>query len=92
MNVEGSNIRVKFDYVGGGLAARGGKPLDWFKIAGEDRKFVDAVAKIDGDSITVSSKTVEKPVAVRFGWDQVAEPNLANIEGLPASAFRTDRW
>jgi sialate O-acetylesterase len=92
MSVEGANIRVKFDYVGGGLAARSGKPLDWFKIAGEDRKFVDAVAKIDGDSILVSSTAVAKPVAVRFGWDQLAEPNLANIEGLPASAFRTDRW
>jgi sialate O-acetylesterase len=92
MSVEGLNIRVKFDYVGGGLAGRGAKPLNWFKIAGEDRKFVDAVAKIDGDSILVSSTQVAKPAAVRFAWDQVAEPNLANIEGLPASAFRTDRW
>jgi sialate O-acetylesterase len=92
MSVDGSKIRVKFDHVGGGLAARDGKPLKWFTVAGEDQKFVDAQAKIDGDAIVVSAPNVEKPVAVRFGWDQVADPNLANIEGLPASAFRTDRW
>lgn len=92
MSVEGSSIRVKFDHVGGGLAARNGKPLDWFTIAGEDKKFVDATAKIDGDSIVVSASQVASPVAVRFAWSQIAEPNLANIEGLPASAFRTDRW
>jgi sialate O-acetylesterase len=92
MSVDGSSIRVKFDHVGGGLSERDGKPLTWFTIAGEDRKFVDAVAKVEGDSIVVSSTKVEKPVAVRFAWDQVADPNLTNIEGLPASAFRTDRW
>jgi sialate O-acetylesterase len=92
MVADGSKIRVKFDHVGGGLAARDGKALTWFAVAGEDKKFVDAQAKIDGDSIVVSASGVEKPVAVRFAWDQIADPNLVNIEGLPASAFRTDRW
>jgi sialate O-acetylesterase len=92
MSIEGSNIRVKFDHVGGGLSARDGKPLTWFTIAGEDKKFVDATAKIDGDSIVVSASEVTKPAAVRFAWSQIAQPNLSNIEGLPASAFRTDRW
>lgn len=92
MKIDGSKIRVKFDHVGGGLVARNSKPLDWFKIAGDDKKFVDAEATIDGDSVIVSSPKVEKPVAVRFAFDQVAEPNLQNVEGLPASAFRTDKW
>jgi sialate O-acetylesterase len=92
MDVEGSSIRLKFNDVGGGLAARDGKPLNWFTIAGEDHKFVDAVAKIEADSIVVSATSVAKPVAVRFAWNQDAEPNFANIEGLPASAFRTDKW
>jgi sialate O-acetylesterase len=92
MTIDGSKIRVKFDHVGGGLVARNGKPLDWFQIAGDDKKFVDAEAIIDGDSVIVSSPKVEKPVAVRFAFDQVAEPNLQNVEGLPASAFRTDKW
>jgi sialate O-acetylesterase len=92
MSVEGSKIRVKFDHIGGGLVARNSKPLDDFQIAGDDKKFVDAEAIIDGDSVIVSSPKVTKPVAVRFGFDDVAAPNLQNIEGLPASAFRTDKW
>ena len=55
MSIDGSSIRLKFDSVGGGLTARDGKALDWFTIAGEDKKFVPATAKIDGDSIVVSS-------------------------------------
>jgi sialate O-acetylesterase len=92
MTVEGSKIRIKFDHVGGGLVARNNKPLDWFTIAGDDKKFVDADAIIDGDSVIVSAPKVTKPVAVRFAFNQVAEPNLQNVEGLPASAFRTDKW
>jgi sialate O-acetylesterase len=92
MSIDGTKIRVKFEHVGGGLVARNGKPLDWFKIAGDDKKFVDAEAIIDGDSVIVSSSKVPKPVAVRYAFDQIAEPNLQNIEGLPASPFRTDKW
>ena len=56
------------------------------------RSFVPAQAEISGGTVTVSSPEVKKPVAVRFGWDQIAEPNLANAAGLPASPFRTDKW
>jgi sialate O-acetylesterase len=92
MSVEGTKIRVKFDHVGGGLRSRDGKPLNWITIAGVDKKFVDASAQIEGDSLLVSSPQVATPVAVRFAWSEVAEPNLENNEGLPASAFRTDHW
>ncbi len=92
MAVEGKAIRVRFDHADGGLASRDGKPLTWFQVAGEDRKFVDAKAEIDGDSLLVSSDTVARPVAVRFGWHEEAEPNLINKAGLPASPFRTDSW
>ncbi|HEV3005255.1 MAG TPA: hypothetical protein VGX78_12385, partial [Pirellulales bacterium] len=84
--------RVTFDHAAGGLVARGDKPLSWFSIAGEDKKFVDATAKIEGDSVIVSATSVAKPVAVRFGWNQAAEPNLCNQAGLPAVPFRTDTW
>jgi len=90
--VEGGKIRVKFDHVGSGLAARDDKPLSHFQIAGEDRKFVDATATIDNDTIVVAAESVTEPVAVRFGWNEIAEPNLMNKEGLPASSFRTDNW
>ena len=92
MTVEGNKIRLKFKHTGGGLVAEGGKPLSHFTIAGEDQKFVPATAEIDGDTVVVSSPDVAKPVAVRFGWDQNAEPNLFNKAGLPASPFRTDDW
>jgi sialate O-acetylesterase len=92
MKVEGSKIRIAFDHVGGGLASRDGKPPSWFQIAGEDRKFVEAKAEIDGDAVVVSSEQVSRPVAVRFGWNELAEPNLMNKDGLPASPFRTDGW
>ena len=89
--VEGDKIRVKLNHTGGGLVAKGGD-LTHFTIAGEDEKFVDAKAVIDGNTVVVSSDQVKKPVAVRFGWTDTAEPNLFNKEGLPASPFRTDEF
>lgn len=87
--VEGDKVRVCFDFVGGGLVAKDGE-LTYFTIAEEGKDFVAAKAVIDGDCIVVSSNEVKKPVAVRFGWENSAEPNLFNKEGLPASPFRTD--
>ena len=92
MAVEGNTIRLSFDATGSGLISRDEAPLTWFEIAGEDKEFVEAQATIDGDTLIVSSETVENPVAVRFGWHQSAEPNFVNKEGLPASPFRTDSW
>ncbi len=92
MKVEGSRIRIRFDHVGGGLISSNGKPLDWFTVAGTGRKFVEAKAEIDGDSIMVWNDDISRPIAVRFGWSMKAESNLMNKEGLPASAFRTDDW
>ena len=87
-----AKIRIHFDSTGGGLASRDGKPLDHFTIAGEDKKFVEAKAAIDGKSVLVWSDAVAIPLAVRFGWRQDADPNLMNKEGLPACCFRTDKW
>ncbi len=92
MQVEDNAIRISFDHVGSGLVSRDGESLTWFQIAGEDQQFVEAEATIDGDTVVVSSDSVESPVAVRFGWNQIAEPNLMNKEGLPTSPFRTDSW
>ncbi len=67
--------------------------LHWFQIAGADQKFVDAEAKIDGDSVVVSSPQVSAPVAVRYAWDDYPDTaNLYNSAGLPAAPFRTDSW
>jgi sialate O-acetylesterase len=67
--------------------------LHWFQIAGADEKFVDADAKIEGDSVVVSSAQVPKPVAVRYAWDDYPDgANLYNAAGFPAAPFRTDQW
>ncbi len=91
MRIEGNKIRIFFDHVGSGLVAKGEK-LTGFAIAGEDRKFVWANAKIEGNTVVVWSEQVPKPVAVRYGWADNPDCNLYNKEGLPASPFRTDDW
>lgn len=87
-------IRVTFDQAGAGLKARDGGPLKRFEIAGADKVWYWADAKITGtDSVIVSSSDVKQPVAVRYAWASNPEgANLVNSEGLPASIFRTDEW
>ena len=87
--VAGDTLRVTFDHIGGGLVSRDGKPLDWFEIIDADEGgFVKADARIEGDSVILSAPGVKHPVAIRFAWSGLAEPNLMNREGLPAGAFR----
>ena len=92
MKVEDSKIRLSFAHVGGGLKSRDGKPLSEFEITAADDKFVPAEATIDGDTVVVEAKEVASPTQVRFGWRNVANPNLVNKEGLPASPFQTSNW
>jgi sialate O-acetylesterase len=89
MKIEGNKVVLNFTHVGTGLEARGGE-LKGFTIAGADKKFHNAQAKIEGDKVIVWSDAVEKPVAVRYGWANFPVVNLWNKEGLPASPFRTD--
>lgn len=91
MKIEGNIIRLKFSHAGGGLVAKDGA-LKYFAIAGTDKKFVWADAKIEGDTVIVSSPAVTAPVAVRYAWaDNPEGCNLYNAAGLPAAPFRTDK-
>ncbi len=81
---------LKFDHADGGLVSKGGGPLNWFTVAGADGKFISAEAKIVGDTVEVSAAGIARPVAVRFAWDETAQPNFFNGAGLPAEPFRTD--
>jgi sialate O-acetylesterase len=92
MRTKGNKIILEFEHVGGGLIAKGGEPLKGFAVAGADRKFVLADAKIDGDTVVISSGKVSEPVAVRYAWANNPVCNLYNKEDLPASPFRTDDW
>ena len=91
MKIDGERVRIHFQHTGGGLEAHGG-PLKGFTIAGSDHIFHWAEARIEGDTIVVSSPEVKAPVAVRYAWASSPECNLYNKEGLPASPFRTDDW
>ncbi|NLF38253.1 sialate O-acetylesterase [bacterium] len=90
--VKGSNVVVSFTHLGGGLATRDGGALKGFAIAGEDKTFVWADARIDDGRVVVSAPGVAKPAAVRYSWANNPIGNLINKEGLPATSFRTDDW
>ena len=91
-SIDGDKIIINFSNVGSGLATSDGEELSEFAIAGADKKFVWAKAKIDGDKVVVSSDAVKDPKFVRYAWaDDPVNPNLINKEGLPASPFRTDQ-
>jgi sialate O-acetylesterase len=91
MKIEGKQIRLSFAHVEGGLTVRGTE-LKGFVIAGADKKFVWAKAKIEGSSIVVWSDDVTAPVAVRYDFANNPQGTLYNKVGLPAFPFRTDDW
>jgi sialate O-acetylesterase len=85
--------RVSFDHLGDGLAFKHGEALQGFAVAGKDKVFHWATAKIDGDTVVLHSDKVTAPVAVRYGWARRRTwANLFNKDGLPALSFRTDKW
>lgn len=93
MTVEGGKAIVKFDHVGGGLDTFDVRELIGFTIAGDDKTFVDAAAKIVAkDTIEVSADSVASPVAVRYAWADNPIANVQSTEGLPMTPFRTDDW
>ena len=87
----GNKLFVEFDpkSIGGGLIA-GETGLTGFEIAGSDKKFVSANAKIVGDEILLSSRLVPNPVYVRYAWSDGAAASLFNNEGLPLGTFTSE--
>lgn len=92
MRIEGGEIRVRFTHVGSGLEVHNGEVLRGFAVAGADRIFHWAEARVDGDTVIVSSRDVPSPLAVRYAWGDSPSCNLFNKDGLPASPFRSDDW
>ena len=89
--INGNAITISFTSIGSGLVANDGEELREFAIAGADKKFVWAKAKIEADKIIVSSDAIVNPMYVRYAWADNPDVNLYNKEGLPASPFRTDQ-
>lgn len=92
--VKANKIILTFDDVGTGLKIKTGDKLNEFAIAGDDKKFIWADAKIVGkNKVEVWSDKIPKPVAVRYAFNNNPKnPNLTNDSGLPAGPFRTDNW
>ena len=87
-------VEIAFDHADGGPVSRAtGDEVVGFAVAGEDRRFVWAHARIEGSRVVVWSEQVPQPVAVRYAWsNSPPTPSLYNGEGLPAAPFRTDDW
>ncbi len=93
MEKKGDKIVLTFDHVGPGLYAFDTPEPKGFAIAGADKKFVWAKAKIVGkDKVEVSADGVSDPVAVRYAWADNPVCNLYSRDGLPVDPFRTDDW
>lgn len=93
MKVRGQKVVLSFSETGGGLTISDGAALEGFALAGADRHFVWAKARIQKNKVTVQCAAVKQPQALRYAWaDNPAGANLCNKEGLPASPFRTDNW
>jgi len=89
MKIDGNRMILSFTNTGSGLSTKGGDELRHFAIAGTDKEFVWAKAKIEGHKVIVWNDDIATPVAVRYGWaDNPEGANLYNKEGLPASPFR----
>jgi sialate O-acetylesterase len=93
MERQGSRVVLKFDYVGNGMDSYDTRVLKGFAIAGKDRKFHWADARIvSKDTIEVWSDEVTDPVSVRYAWASNPSANVQNVHGLKLTPFRTDDW
>lgn len=90
MRIDGSELTLSFSHVGAGLISKDSGPLRGFAVAGDDRKFTNALARIVADLVVVSSPQVAKPTAVRYAWADYPLVNFYNRDGLPAAPFRSD--
>jgi sialate O-acetylesterase len=91
VNFEGDKAILHFSSIGSGLECKGSE-LTGFTVAGEDKKFHNAQARIVGETVVITCDAVKEPKAVRFGWADYPVVNFFNKEGLPATPFRTDDW
>jgi len=91
LEIKGSIVTVAFDNAPNGITSYG-KEVIGFEIAGENKVFYPAKAELRRKSVLLSSPQVEKPVAVRYLFKDVAKAQIFSNGGLPVSSFRTDNW
>jgi len=86
---DGKTVKVSFENIGTGLSAKDNKPAE-FEIAGPDRIFVKAVAKLVNNELILEAPKVTDPVAVRYCWRNGSTATIFNSDGLPAEQFMAD--
>ncbi|WP_051946113.1 FAD-dependent oxidoreductase [Verrucomicrobium sp. BvORR106] len=90
------NLVLTFKNTADGLATSpDGKAegaLTGFLVAGEDRNFKPATARLENGHVIISNPEIPQPVAVRYAWKDWPQANLYNSAGLPAGPFRSDDW
>jgi sialate O-acetylesterase len=89
--IDGGEATIAFRHAEG-LRGRGGEGVRGFALAGVDRVYHVAEARVEGRRVTVSSAAVAAPISVRYGWADNPDANLENAAGLPAAPFRTDAY
>jgi sialate O-acetylesterase len=88
--IQGDKVIIHFDHTGSGLVSNDDEPLSQFAVAGADKRFEWAEARIVNETVEVSSNHIPNPVYVRYAWSNNPDgANLYNREGLPASPFQT---
>lgn len=87
----GKKVTVSFEGIDKGLEARGGKELTWFELSEDNKKFVKAVAEIEGETVVVTATETASPLYVRMGWKNDAAPLLQDKSGIPAYPFPAQR-
>lgn len=85
----GKELKVKFAHADG-LCTTDGQPPRHFEVAGSNGKFHPATARIEGDSVILSSDAVNAPKQARYGWATFMTPNLVNAAQLPTVPFVHD--
>lgn len=88
---QNGEARIVMKNTSGGLINRG-EAIPHFELAGTNRQFIPATATIRGNEIIVVAKGIDKPVAVRYLFNNTALPTLFNQMGLPVNLFRSDNW
>jgi sialate O-acetylesterase len=89
MEIDGNAITIRFRDTGGQLNTRDGKKPSHFEVIGDVASgYKPAKARVDGNTVILKSDEVKAPVAFRFAWHKLAEPNLTGATGLPVGAFR----
>ncbi len=87
MDIQGNRIVLSFDHTENGLMTRDGKSPSYFSVMKTNGRFVEVTARIENNRVVLEMEGLARPAAVRFAWDEAAQPNLVNREGLPAVPF-----